>query len=199
MKTLFEQQLPYGQFIAYDELPQDTISINQTHSSIALKYLGKDLANQEGDAIVLSLDDARKKPIAIRTADCLPICLIGRSGVAMVHAGWRGLASNILGHENISSICPYYAYIGPSIHGHNFEVTSEFKDHFSKSTNFIVEESKLYFDLQAQATEQLQKLYPEIEIVDSGVCTYDTPELFSYRRGDRNLRNWNIFKFNDKD
>ena len=32
----------------------------------------------------------------VRTADCLPVALAGGGAVAMVHAGWRGLAGDIL-------------------------------------------------------------------------------------------------------
>ena len=35
--------------------------------------------------------------LVVRTADCLPVALAGGGAVAMVHAGWRGLASDVLG------------------------------------------------------------------------------------------------------
>jgi YfiH family protein len=35
--------------------------------------------------------------LTVRTADCLPIALSGGGAVAMVHAGWRGLAADVLG------------------------------------------------------------------------------------------------------
>ncbi len=35
--------------------------------------------------------------LVVRTADCLPVALAGGGAVAMVHAGWRGLAADILG------------------------------------------------------------------------------------------------------
>jgi len=34
--------------------------------------------------------------LQVRTADCLPVALAGGGAVAMVHAGWRGLAGDIL-------------------------------------------------------------------------------------------------------
>jgi YfiH family protein len=35
--------------------------------------------------------------LTVRTADCLPVALSGGGAVAMVHAGWRGLAADVLG------------------------------------------------------------------------------------------------------
>ena len=35
--------------------------------------------------------------LVVRTADCLPVVLAGGGAAAMVHAGWRGLAADILG------------------------------------------------------------------------------------------------------
>ena len=36
-------------------------------------------------------------PVAVWAADCAPVALVGRRGtIAMVHAGWRGLAAGVL-------------------------------------------------------------------------------------------------------
>jgi hypothetical protein len=35
--------------------------------------------------------------LVVRTADCLPVALAGGGAVAMIHAGWRGLAADVLG------------------------------------------------------------------------------------------------------
>src|SRR5439155_16452320 len=42
--------------------------------------------------------NCRGVPIAMLTADCVPIALVHRSGraVAVIHAGWKGLAAGIV-------------------------------------------------------------------------------------------------------
>src|SRR5919112_44571 len=44
----------------------------------------------EADGIVTPLQDAAA---IVVTADCLPVALIAPEAVAMIHAGWRGLAA----------------------------------------------------------------------------------------------------------
>lgn len=47
----------------------------------------------EADAVV-SFDDAYG--ISVLTADCAPVVLIGSTGVAVVHAGWKGAAAGVI-------------------------------------------------------------------------------------------------------
>lgn len=47
----------------------------------------------EGDALVTDVPDA---VLGVWTGDCAPVCLVGDSNVAAVHAGWRGLRDGVL-------------------------------------------------------------------------------------------------------
>jgi len=47
----------------------------------------------EADGVATTLEDLAA---VIVTADCLPVALIAPGGVAMIHAGWRGLAADVL-------------------------------------------------------------------------------------------------------
>ena len=38
------------------------------------------------------------RPLVLLTADCLPVAVAGRSRLAVLHAGWRGLVAGILEH-----------------------------------------------------------------------------------------------------
>lgn len=46
-----------------------------------------------GDALVTAVAQA---PLAVQTADCAPVVLLGRRSVGLVHAGWRGLCAGVL-------------------------------------------------------------------------------------------------------
>ena len=57
--------------------------------------------------------------LAVRTADCVPVVLLGSVGVGVVHAGWRGLVDGVveqavLALESLGA-GPIVAHLGPCI------------------------------------------------------------------------------------
>ncbi len=58
-------------------------------------------------------------PIAVTTADCAPVLLVAERGLAVVHAGWRGLEAGIIeraGAElTVGAGSPVVAMLGPCI------------------------------------------------------------------------------------
>ena len=130
---------------------------------------------------------------AIKTADCLPILLIGDK-VAFVHAGWRGLQNKILTSSLLKNLNIKEIYIGPFIK--DFEVQHNFKVEFSDAKNFYQKSNKLYFDLKKEAIDQLKNSYTEAKIDISPICTLNNTAYNSYRRNKTKTRNWNIFHLN---
>ncbi|WP_201316107.1 peptidoglycan editing factor PgeF [Dyella sp. EPa41] len=75
------------------------------------------------------------EPLAILTADCLPVlfCAADGSGVAAAHAGWRGLAGGVLEAALLSlPAAPgrAMAWLGPCIGMASYEVGEEVRDAF---------------------------------------------------------------------
>lgn len=113
------------------------------------------------------------------TADCLPVAVAGPRGMAMLHAGWRGLAGGILaaGAEAVGATS---AAIGPGIGRCCYEVGEEVLESFSGLGEGVAEGRTL--DLAEVARRQLAQA--GIERVESaGLCTSCEAELFfSHRR-----------------
>jgi len=113
------------------------------------------------------------------TADCLPVAVAGPKGVAMLHAGWRGLAGGIIaaGAEAVEATS---AAIGPAIGPCCYEVGEEVLDAFAGLGDGVVAGRML--DLPEVARRQLAAAGVE-RIESAGLCTSCEPGLFfSHRR-----------------
>lgn len=122
----------------------------------------------------------------VMTADCLPVAVAGAGAVAMLHAGWRGLAGGILA-EGVAAVRGLgaegllAAAIGPGAGPCCYEVGEEVHAAFTDQDLDIRRGRNL--DLKAIAREQLRRAGVEV-VHDVGLCTIcgDPTLLFSHRR-----------------
>ena len=192
METItFEAPLLRGRFVVFNSPPEfELIKFKQTHSTIIVNEDSCAQSEQIGDGI----HGNSAIPKAILTADCMPLVIIGADTHVVVHAGWRGLAQNILSHPQIAKIKPTYAFIGPHIKTDHYEVQSDFYNNFPEYKDaFTVQNEKIYFNLEYVAKRQLTKCYPGIVIEDCGLCTFSDLKFHSYRRNKTINRNWNVY------
>ncbi|TLU61503.1 peptidoglycan editing factor PgeF [Thalassotalea litorea] len=143
------------------------------------------------------------QPIAVLTADCLPILLASEHSseyeteIAAIHAGWRPLASGIVENTVTKFSCQsrnIHAWLGPCIGNQAFEVGSEVREQFmelSADNGACFKNSapgKFIADLPRLATNALRQL-GVVNIYQSSYCTVSNPnEFFSYRRDGRTGR-----------
>ena len=115
----------------------------------------------------------------VQVADCLPVALVGERGVAMLHCGWRGLASGIVarGAQEVGATA---AAVGPGIGPCCYEVGEEVLDAFGDLGSGIAAGRML--DLPEVARRLLARAgIGAVESTD--LCTSCEPELFfSHRR-----------------
>jgi hypothetical protein len=120
------------------------------------------------------------------TADCLPIVVAGEGAVAVLHAGWRGLAGGVIAHgvralEALGASKPVAAAIGPGAGACCYEVGTEVHDAFAALPDAAHHGAKL--DLKAIARHQLQAA-GVATVHDISLCTIcsDRALFFSHRR-----------------
>ena len=138
----------------------------------------------------------RNQPLAVLTADCLPVVFVGQEArcVGIAHAGWRGLAAGVL--ESLLRAMPVEpesvtAWLGPAISAAAYEVGPEVKAAFEGAGGDAAaacfapsekQEDRWMADLVQLAHLRLTRAGVE-QISGAGRCTFGEPEhFFSYRR-----------------
>ena len=133
--------------------------LHQIHSNKFI-FINKNFKYKKkikADAIIT---DQKNLPIAVLTADCIPILLYDnkRKMIAAIHAGWKGAFKDIIKRVinfMLMKGCKkdfITAAIGPSIQQNSYNVKLDFKKKFIKKDKknrifFKKKENILYFDL----------------------------------------------------
>lgn len=158
-------------------IASDWAFANQVHGATVVVATAP--GNQgDADAIVTASPGL---PVAVATADCVPVIIEAATAVAVVHAGWRGAAAGVVpaallsledrGHEaQRAAIGPA---IGPCCYEVGSEVTMLFPGYESR-TNWGTDS----VDIPGFIHSQLAAL----EVWRSDECTYTSGRLFSWRR-----------------
>lgn len=139
---------------------------------------------------------------SVATADCIPILIwdARERVVAAVHAGWRGVAAQIV-KKTIACIRDEFpdadlrVATGPAMAASCYEVGGEVVSACAKTvadiTPYLVSTRPGHhrIDLKGIVVEQLGRLgiTPNC-IEDIAICTHCNPQYASYRRGDRKER-----------
>jgi YfiH family protein len=123
--------------------------------------------------------------LAALVADCLPIAVAGDGAVAMLHAGWRGLATGVVGAgvravRELGAQDRLTAAIGPGAGPCCYEVGDEVHAAFAGLPEAHRGDN---VDLKAIARYQLDQAGVAV-VADIGICTIcaDRELLFSHRR-----------------
>jgi YfiH family protein len=159
----------------------------QVHGDLVLTAAGSSRGCPDADAVITN---QKNLPIAIRTADCVPIFIYDpiHQVIGLAHAGWKGTHLQIAVkalqqmEDKYSSKCyDLKVVLGPSIRSCCYQVGEEFKEYFPK--DIVHRNEKLYADVVGNNKKQFLKAgVREENITDSGLCTHCSPDYFSFRR-----------------
>ena len=169
--------------------------LEQVHSSVAVRATpGR---RETADA---SWSETPGQACAVLTADCLPVLFCDRTAtrVAAAHAGWRGLAGGVLEATLEALAVPaddVLAWLGPAIGPAAFEVGLEVREAFlaqhggAAATAFVPSRNAGRFmaDLYQLARIRLAAVGVDA-VYGGGLCTFNDPRFYSYRRASRTGR-----------
>jgi YfiH family protein len=137
---------------------------------------GLRLLDADGQATALS-----GVGVMVLSADCLPVALGGASAVAMVHAGWRGLAAGVLeagvlALRELGEDSEIVAVIGPGAGVCCYQVGEDVRRALGGAHR-----PDRHVDLRAIARARLLAA-GVAEVRDVDVCTICDERFFSHRR-----------------
>jgi polyphenol oxidase len=85
-------------------------------------------------AVDVLLTSSAHRPLVVLTADCVPLVVAGERALAVAHAGWRGIVSDVVG-STVDALLDageradaLRAMVGPSIGPCCYEVGAEVRD-----------------------------------------------------------------------
>lgn len=170
-------------------LPAEPVWLAQVHGTVVVDAATSSPGTQADGART----DRAGVVCAILTADCLPIFICNRRGseVALLHAGWRGLAAGILEAGLRRMHSPpneLMVWLGPAIGPKAYEVGDEVRaallahDAQAASAFAPARRGKWRLDLYALARQRLTA--QRVQSIHGGeYCTATQAELFfSHRR-----------------
>jgi YfiH family protein len=141
-------------------------------------------AAADADGVVTAAHGVRTLAL---TADCLPVALATPRAVAMVHAGWGGLAAGVLqaGVDALRALDPegtLHAAIGPAAGACCYEVGDEVAARFPDEPR----RADRTLDLKGIAARRLRAA-GAVDVLDVGRCTMCEPDVFFSHRASGGL------------
>jgi copper oxidase (laccase) domain-containing protein len=135
-------------------------------------------ADAQADAAVTRAPLAK---IAVRTADCVPLVLIGQEAVGVVHAGWRGLASGVIQAAVAAMGDVRTAHVGPHIRAGCYEFGEDDLGHVAAALGDDVRGTTTWGAPALDLAAGVRSALGGIPVVDTGACTACTDLYFSWR------------------
>ncbi len=150
----------------------------------------------EADAIIATRGSFRGI-IGVKTADCVPLLIIAPHECAVIHAGWRGLASGIIAAtvKRLLSVESLTVLVGPCGGGGAYEVGPEVISKLGEDgiCRLSDEPGRFLLSLQDTARVQVLKCAPSASVYLANRCTITESTFHSHRRdGEQSGRNFSF-------
>jgi len=175
--------------LAGDGSPASLLAGRQVHGARVARHRAD---APDDDAVPVAADgratDRDSAAATVLAADCLPIALAAPGAVAMVHAGWRGLAGGVVAQgvaalRALGSTGPIAAAIGPGARPCCYEVGDDVRAAFARHRAGVRRGRAI--DLAGVARLELEAAGVG-DVHDVGLCTIcSDPALFFSHRRDR--------------
>jgi hypothetical protein len=163
--------------------------MKQVHGATVAVVDGRTALGAELPDADAMITDLPNRPLAVLTADCVPVLLAGERHVAVIHAGRVGVRAGVVdatiatldaAGEDLSTV---RAAIGPAIGPCCYEVGDELASAMQgqfPGAAATTTWSTPSIDLPGVVARTLERAGMKVD--DLGVCTHCSPGWFSHRR-----------------
>lgn len=163
----------------------ETVGFDTSQLTLTRQVHGVELARADsGDSGILGeadglVTDQTGVVLGILSADCAAVAIAGAGGVALVHAGWRGLAGGII-ERGVRAVEPVLAaWVGPAIGACCYEVGDEVVEAWNRRGLPVADSSHVDPRRAAVAELRTAGVHP-VAALDE--CTSCGDNFFSFRR-----------------
>ena len=147
---------------------------------------------EQCDAVVVRSEQGIsgvRSAFGVRTADCVPLIVRAENGWGLIHAGWRGLATQIIENtlrllDGVTDVA-IFAGAGPRL----YEVGAEVIEQIGESAVYTPlgdtpgsGTTKSLLDTTATAVRQVRALLPNVTVANAEVCSIEDERFHSFRR-----------------
>lgn len=164
--------------------PETVVMARQVHAADVIEHSSPDMdrAWARGEVPGRDADGHTTSTggiaLAVITADCLPVAIVGEEGLGLVHCGWRGLDAG-LPKKTAERVAGEVAIIGPGIGSCCYEVGEDMRTRFSDYPEAHVGRCLDLVDICRQ--QLLSAGVRTVQSVDMCTCCQHE-DFFSHRR-----------------
>jgi polyphenol oxidase len=167
--------------------------LNQTHGSscVNVEFAGHH-RGEEADAAVTSVRDVE---LVIRTADCVPVLLVGESKsgepvLGLAHAGWQGLLAGVIetttASMRVQGAVSITAWVGPCIGSECYEFTGTEREKIAERYGASVRALTSWGTPALDMVAGVRQALVAAEVTWAGLlpdwsCTSCDPQRYSHR------------------
>ncbi len=170
------------------DLPGNPVWLDQIHSNHVIRVDRRAPAGAQYDQADGAYTRDSGVVLAVMVADCLPIFLCDAAGleIAVVHAGWRGLASGIIEKSiGLFAGSVTHAWVGPGVGPCHYEIDTPVKRQFGEYPGAFKagrDRGHWHLDLQEIAQYQLASLGVSSVTVTARCTACFSEDYYSVRR-----------------
>jgi YfiH family protein len=168
-----------GDFADVTRLPAGTTWLRQVHGATVVEVTEPgEHAGVDGDAAFTTQPGC---VLAVRTADCVPVVLVGDGVIGVVHAGWRGLAGGVIQATAQAMGSVLEAHVGPHIRRGCYEFGATDLDTVAAVLGDHVRATTSWGTPALDLTEGVRGALSPADVHDDGACTACSDVFFSWR------------------